>query len=76
MPVRMSPDQKVSSFHEYASAKLNEIAEMLTPGMEITLVVCRPGFPERDAVLCGIGGDLDEAIAAIQRRKGMEGTVR
>jgi hypothetical protein len=63
----VTPEEKIQWFYDRATELMAEIDSMLSADTKIALVCYNPAHPERDAVFTD--GDLDQIIAAVNRRK-------
>lgn len=63
----MSRDHAVRLLHARLTEHLSQMAESFKPGMKLTFIARRPGFPEQDVLL---GDDtLDGATEVIERTR-------
>jgi len=58
--------EKLRKAYALVGESMNEIISVFNPGVKITVLVRRPGFPEQDFLMTD--DDLSEAISLINRR--------
>lgn len=62
-------DEKIQATAEVAGENMDEILALFKPGARIALAVWYPGKPELDFVLVHPQAKIDDAIAALKRRR-------
>lgn len=68
-------DIKVQATAEVVGEHMDEILALFKPGARIALAVWYPGHAERDFVLVHPEAKIDDAIAALERRRDAGDTV-